>query len=274
MTATTVSPAPVTSVALTAPTRQPPVLPNLLRSEWAKVRSVRSTYWSLAAAAVVMIGYGAINSAPHAGAGHGSSDPILTSLSGVLLAQLAIGVLGVLVITTEYSTGVIRASLLAVPRRLKMLTAKSLVFAGLLIVVAEVVVFGSFFIGAAILHSHVPVSLGDHNVTRALVGSGLYLTVLGLFSLAIGAIIRHTAGAITTAIGVVFVLPILSGLLPGSWGAHVNGYLPVQAGELIGQQHPPAGGDVLSAWQGFGVFCLWTAVLLVIAGYLLQRRDA
>ena len=140
--------------------------------------------------------------------------------------------------------------------------------------VGEVVAFGSFFLGAAILHSHVPVSLSDHNVTRAVVGSGLYLTVLGLFSLAIGAIIRHTAGAITTAIGVVFVLPILSGLLPGSWGAHINGYLPVQAGELIGQANPPAGGNVLSAWQGFGVFCLWTVVLLVIAGFLLQRRDA
>ena len=181
--------------------------------------------------------------------------------------------LGVLVISTEYSTGVIRASLLAVPRRLKMLAAKSLVFAALLIVVAEIVAFGSFFIGSSILHSHVPVALSDHNVTRAVVGAGLYLTVLGLFSLAIGAIIRHTAGAITTAIGVVFVLPILSGLLPGSWGAHINGYLPEQAGVLVGQSHPAAG-DVLSAWEGFGVFCLWTAVLLAIAAYLLQRRDA
>jgi len=129
-------------------------------------------------------------------------------------------------------------------------------------------------VGSAILHSRVPVSLTDRNVTRAVVGSGLYLTVLGLFSLAIGTLIRHTAGAITTAIGVVFVLPILSGLLPGNWGAHVDGYLPVQAGMLIGQQHPPSGGNVLSAWEGFGIFCLWTALLLGIATFLLQRRDA
>ena len=192
---------------------------------------------------------------------------------GSASASSTLCVLGVLVITTEYSTGVIRASLLAVPRRLWMLTAKCVVFAALLLVIAEIVAFGSFFIGSAILHSHVPVSLSDHNVTRAVLGAGLYLTVLGLFSLAIGGIIRHTAGAITTAIGVVFVLPILSGLLPSSWGAHVNGYLPEQAGTLIGQAYATSG-QLLSAWEGFGVFCLWAAVLLAIAAYLLQKRDA
>jgi ABC-2 type transport system permease protein len=258
---------------------------GLLASEWTKIRSVRSTVWTLILFVVISIGLGALFTwltvanwnGPHAAARDARVvlDPVGFILgAGLGLGQLTLCVLGVLVISTEYSTGVIRASLLAVPRRLKMLAAKSLVFAALLIVVAEIVVFGSFFLGAAILHSHVSVSLGDHNVTRAVVGSGLYLTVLGLFSLAIGAIIRHTAGAITTAIGVVFVLPILSGLLPGSWGAHINGYLPEQAGTLIGQQQPPAGGNVLSAWEGFGVFCLWTVVLLAIAAYLLQRRDA
>jgi ABC-2 type transport system permease protein len=257
---------------------------GLLASEWTKIRSVRSTIWTLILFVVISIGLGALFTwltvanwnGPRAAPRDARVvlDPVGFILgAGLGLGQLTLCVLGVLVISTEYSTGVIRASLLAVPRRLKMLTAKSVVFAALLIVVAEIVVFASFFLGAAILHSHVPVSLSDHNVTRALVGSGLYLTVLGLFSLAIGAIIRHTAGAITTAIGVVFVLPILSGLLPGSWGAHINGYLPEQAGVLIGQSQP-ASGDVLSAWEGFGVFCLWTAVLLVIAGYLLQRRDA
>ena len=104
------------------------------------------------------------------------------------------------------------------------------------------------------------VSLSDQDVTRAVVGAGLYLSVLGLFALAIGALIRHTAGAITTVIGVVFVLPILSGLLPGSWGAHINAYLPEQAGSLIDEAHQQSG-QLLSPWQGFGVFCLWTAVL-------------
>ena len=281
------------TTAPTTSTRVPPVpaagsrtlAANLLSAEWTKIRSVRSTVWTLILFVVITLGLTALFTwltvANWTGA-HAADrdarvviDPVGFILgSGLGLGQLTICVLGALVITTEYSTGVIRASLLAVPRRLEMLTAKVVVFAALLIVVAEIVAFGSFFIGSAILHSRVPVSLSDHNVTRAVVGAGLYLTVLGLFSLAIGALIRHTAGAITTAIGVVFVLPILAGLLPSSWGAHVNGYLPEQAGTLIGQQHPPIDGNVLSAWEGFGVFCLWTAVLLAVAAYLLNRRDA
>jgi ABC-type transport system involved in multi-copper enzyme maturation permease subunit len=97
--------------------------------------------------------------------------------------------------------------------------------------------------------------------------------VLGLFSMAIGALFRHTAGGITTAIGVVFVLPILSGLLPNSWGAHINAYLPEQAGTVVAQVHSSSG-QLLSAWQGFGVFCIWTVLLLVAADYMLNRRDA
>jgi ABC-type transport system involved in multi-copper enzyme maturation permease subunit len=258
---------------------------NLLSAEWTKIRSVRSTVWTLVLFVVITFGLTVLFTALTVANWNGPRaaerdarvliDPVGFIMgSGLFLGQLTLCVLGVLVITSEYSTGTIRASLMAVPRRLGILTAKAVVFASLLIVVAEVVSFGSFFVGSAILHSRVPVSLGDHNVTRAVVGTGLYLTVLGLFSLAIGTLIRHTAGAISTAIGVVFVLPILAGLLPDSWGAHVNGYLPEQAGTLIGQQHPPADGNVLSAWEGFGVFCLWTAVLLAIGAYLLHRRDA
>ena len=258
---------------------------GLLSSEWTKIRSVRSTAWTLILFIVITIGFTALFTwltvanwnGPHAAARdvRVATDPVGFILgAGLGLGQLTLCVLGVLVMTTEYSTGVIRSSLLAVPRRLWMLSAKCTVFAALLLVVCEIVVFGSFFLGSAILHSHVAVSLSDHNVTRAVLGSGLYLTVLGLFSMAIGGIIRHTAGAVTTAIGVVFVLPILSGLLPNSWGAHVNGYLPEQAGTLIGQAHPTGGGNVLSAWEGFGVFCLWAAVLLAIAAFLLQKRDA
>ena len=258
---------------------------NLLSAEWTKIRSVRSTVWTLVLFVVITIGLTALFTWLTAANWNGPRaadrnarvllDPVGFILgSGLYLGQLTICVLGALVITTEYSTGVIRASLLAVPRRIEMLTAKAVVFAALLIVVAEVVVFGSFFVGSAILHSRVPVSLSEHNVTRAVVGAGLYLTVLGLFSLAVGTLIRHTAGAITTAIGVAFVLPILAGLLPGSWGAHINGYLPAEAGMLIGQQHPPADGNVLSAWEGFGVFCIWTALLLAVGAYLLHRRDA
>jgi ABC-type transport system involved in multi-copper enzyme maturation permease subunit len=255
-----------------------------MRAEWTKIRSVRSTVWTLLIFIVVCVGLTALITwltashwtGPHAASrdANALSDPVGFILgTGVGLGQLAIAVLGVLVITTEYSTGVIRASLLAVPRRIPMLAAKAVVFAILLLVVTEIVAFCSFFVGSAILHAHVPVSLGDSGVARAVAGAGLYLTVLGLFALAIGTMIRHTAGAISTAIGVVFVLPILSGLLPGSWGAHINAYLPEQAGTLITHTHEVSG-DLLSPWQGFGVLCLETVLLLAAASYLLARRDA
>jgi ABC-2 type transport system permease protein len=257
---------------------------NLMRAEGTKIRSVRSTVWTLLIFIVVCVGLTALITwltdshwtGPQAASRDSSalSDPVGFILgSGVGLGQLAIAVLGVLVISTEYSTGVIRASLLAVPRRLPMLAAKAAVFAVLLIVVTEIVAFCSFFVGSAILHAHVPVSLGDSGVARAVAGAGLYLTVLGLFAMAIGTMIRHTAGGISAAIGVVFVLPILSGLLPGNWGAHINAYLPEQAGTLITHTQEQSG-DLLSPWQGFGVLCLWTILLFALAAYLLQRRDA
>jgi hypothetical protein len=256
----------------------------VLQAEWTKIRSVRSTVWTLLLFVVITVGFTALFTwltvanwnGPRAADRDAriAADPVGFILgAGIGLGQLTICVLGVLVITTEYSTGVIRASLLAVPRRIEMLTAKAVVFAALLIVVAEIVCFSSFFAGSAIMHSRAPVSLSDPGVTRAVIGAGLYLSVLGLFAMAIGALIRHTAGAISTVIGVVFVLPILAGLLPGSWGAHINAYLPEQAGSLIDQAHETSG-QLLSPWQGFGVFCLWTALLLAVAGYLLVRRDA
>jgi ABC-2 type transport system permease protein len=147
------------------------------------------------------------------------------------------------------------------------------VFGALLIVLAEIVAFGSFFLGSLLLYSKVPVSLSDPGVARAVVGAGIYLTVLGLFALAIGALIRHTAGGIATVIGAVLVVPLITGFLPGNWGHHINGYLPEQAGSMIYQAHQSAN-QVLTPWQGFGVFCVWTAVLLGVAGYLLVRRDA
>jgi ABC-2 type transport system permease protein len=266
------------------PTESGAAFVNLMRAEWTKIRSVRSTVWTLIVFVVVTVGLTALiawltethwygpKAAPRDA--RAISDPVSFILgTGIGLGQLAICVLGVLVITSEYSTGVIRATLLAVPRRIPALAAKAVVFAELLIVVAEIVSFGSFFVGSAILHAHVPVSLSGPGVTRAVIGAGLYLTVLGLFALAIGTIIRHTAGAIATVIGVVFVLPILSGLLPGSWGAHINAYLPEQAGSMITHTQQQAG-DLLSPWQGFGVLCIWTVLLLAAAAYLLERRDA
>src|ERR1700734_1222778 len=164
---------------------------GLLNAEWTKIRSVRSTLWSLLAFMVVAIGFSAliiivISNTWNSPGNHPNHVRLLEDPTAVLfgagfgLGQLAICVLGVIVMSSEYSTGVIRASLLAVPRRLPMLAAKAVVFAALLIVVTEIVAFCSFFIGSAILHAHVPVSLGDSGVARAVAGAGLYLTVLGL----------------------------------------------------------------------------------------------
>ncbi len=259
---------------------------HLLLSEWTKIRSVRSTVWTLIMFVVVTVGLTAGLSAIIVSSWNGPraaprdatilANPVSFILgAGIGLGQLTICVLGVLVITTEYSTGVIRASLLAVPRRIPMLAAKALVFAGLLVVIAEIVAFGSYFVGSALLHSKAPVTLSDSGVTRSVVGAGLYLTVLGLLALAIGGLIRHTAGAVTTIIGVVFVLPIITGLLPSEWwwAAHLNAYLPVQAGSLLYNPTSSAG-SLLTPWQGFGVLCIWTALLLGGAALLLRRRDA
>ena len=257
---------------------------HYMLAEWTKIRSVRSTVWTLVLFVIITVGLTALLTwlvvSHWSGArapGRNATivaDPVgFIFGAGIGLGQLTICVLGVLVISTEYSTGVIRASLLAVPRRWPMLAAKLAVFALLIFVLAEIVAFASFFLGAAILHSRVAVSLSDSGVQRAVIGAGLYLTVLGILSLAIGALIRHTAAAVSTAIGVVFVLPILAGLLPSSWGAHVNAYLPEQAGILISHTREVSG-DLLSPWQGFGVLCLWAVLLLGLATYLLNRRDA
>jgi ABC-type transport system involved in multi-copper enzyme maturation permease subunit len=246
---------------------------RLLVSEWTKIRSVRSTVASLGLLVALTLGFTALltwltvsqwSKADPSQQRQIIADPVSTILgSGFQLSQLTICVLGVLVITSEYTTGMIRASLLAVPRRVPMLAAKAVVFAVLVFVVGELVAYPSFFVGAAILRGKAPVALGDPGVLR----------VLGLFALAIGGLVRHTAAAITGVIGFVLVLAPLAQLLPGSFGKHVHAYLPSEAGHLIAQAHQGPH-DLLTPWQGFGVFCLWTAVLLGAAAYLLQRRDA
>jgi ABC-2 type transport system permease protein len=258
---------------------------HLMLAEWTKIRSVRSTVWSLAIFVVGTIGLTALfcwltvhaiqtGRAPRRSADL-LGDPVTFILqTGIGFGQLAICVLGALTMTTEYSTGVIRASLLAVPKRLPVLAAKCAVFAGLIFVIAEIVVFLSFFVGKAIIHPVVDVSLSQPNVARAVVGAGLYLTVLGLFALAIGSLIRHSAGAIATVIGLVLVVGPLLGLLDSyDWGKHVHDWFPTVAGGFV-RNVVPASDQVLSPWEGFAVFCGWTALLLAGGAYLLKRRDA
>ncbi len=257
---------------------------DLLISEWTKIRSVRSTLWSLAIFVILSLGLTAlltwltvhnIQSGRHGARATGLlTDPVAFILgTGLSFGQLAICVLGALTITTEYSTGVIRASLLAVPRRIPMLAAKAVVFAALVFVVAEITMFCSFFIGKALTHPVTTVSLSQPGVTRAVIGAGLYLTVLGLFALSIGLLIRHTAGAIAIVLGLVLVVgPLLTLLDSYYWGAHAHAWFPTVAGGYITEDHQTAG-QLLTPWQGFAVFCGWTALLLIIGGYLLKRRD-
>ncbi|MBC6463580.1 ABC transporter permease [Actinomadura sp. HBU206391] len=256
---------------------------RLLLAEWTKIRSVRSTVWSLVLLVLLSVGFTALFTSLTV-AGWDELEPSDQALiaadptsmvlgSGFFLSQLTVCVLGVMVIGSEYSTGMIRSSLLAVPRRLSMLTAKSLVFGLLVLALGVLVSFVSFFVGAAIIHGKAPVSLGDPGVLRAVLGGGLYLAVLGLFALAIGSIVRHTAAGITGVIGFVLVLAPLAQLIPGRVGDYVHAYLPSEAGHLIAQAKQ-APNDLLTPWQGYGVFCVWTLALLVVAGILLQRRDA
>ncbi|MFC9117599.1 ABC transporter permease [Streptomyces sp. NPDC052492] len=279
MTATT---APVPASA-TVPQERGPGFAGLLLSEWTKIRSVRSTVWSLAVLVVLTLVFTALfmqmgianwDKADAAQQAEMRADPTGTILgSGILLSQLAVCVLGVMAIASEYSTGMIRSSLLAVPRRVPVLAAKATVFGLLVLAVGELTAFGSFLIGAPILHGKAPVSLGDDGVLRAVAGCGVYLALLGLFALAVGAIVRHTAASITVVIGFVLVITPMAGMLPGSVGERIHAWLPTEAGFLITQQQSRAG-DLLGPWEGLGVLALWTAVLLAVAAVQLRRRDA
>jgi ABC-2 type transport system permease protein len=254
----------------------------LLRSEWTKVRSVRSTLWSLLLTVIAAIGLNALivslamaswATTPAATKREYLADPTGFLAAALGAAQIPLCVLAVIVITSEYSTGMIRSSILAVPRRIPMLAAKAAVIGSLTLVVGEIVAFVSFFFAQAVIGTRLPESLGDPATARAVVGVGLYLAVLALFAFAVGAIVRHTAGAITAVIGLTAVARALGALLPGSVGQHIDAYLPGNAGLLITHSHQAAT-DLLSPWQGLGVFCLWTVALLAAAGFMLSRRDA
>jgi ABC-2 type transport system permease protein len=249
-------------------------------SEWTKLRSVRSTRWALLAAVVLTIGLAAIASyvistrwtgMPAGEKAH--FNPLEPSLIGLNFAQLAIGVLGVLVISAEYSTGMIRSSFCAVPRRLPVLWAKAGTYAAVTLVLMVPAALIAFFVSQSILSGqHLNVAFSQAGVARAVIGAGVYLTVLGVFALGLGAIIRNTAGAITAFAGILFVVPGLMQILPSSWNQAVSPYLPSNAGQQIMSivQDPNA----LSPWVGFGVFCGYAVVVMAIAAVLMRRRDA
>ena len=188
------------------------------------------------------------------------------------LAQLALGVLGVLIITAEYSTGMIRASFTAVPKRLPVLWAKAGVFAFVTFALMLPAVLVAFFVGQAILAGHnIDVGFTAPHVIRVLVGAALYLTVVGLFGLGLGGIVRNTAGGIASFAAIMFVLPPLMNVLPTSWNNAASPYLPLQAGEAILSTTP--GGHHLSPWVGLALFAGYAAAAIAVAAVLLVRRD-
>jgi ABC-2 type transport system permease protein len=265
------------------PGRARPVFVDAARSEWIKLQTVRSTYWTLLAAAAGMVGFGALLTVAYVRHYHSASpaaraafDPAAYSLSGFFVAQLAIGVLGVVVMTSEYATGSIRSTLAAVPQRFTVLAAKATVF-GIVAAVSGILSSAvAFATGQAILaRKGLEAHIGDPGVLRPVVGGGLYLAVLGLLALGLGTLIRRTAGAIATVVGLVLILPVLVQGLPAPWQVHITKYLPSVAGQaVIGRTKFAPPGHLLPPWTGFALFCAYAAAALIAAAFTLNRRDA
>ncbi len=250
-----------------------------LRSEFTKIRSVRSTYWTLIALVVVTIGIGTLAcvGAVARGADHGPLfDATQRSLAGLILGQLIIVVLGALTVTSEYSTGMIRTSLTVQPRRGTLLAAKGVVFFLVSFITGLVASFVSFFVGQAILSSkHLGVSLGDPNVLRTVVGGALFLAVCGMLAFGLGTLLRHTAAAITASIGLLFVLFVRINFLPSNWQDHVDKWIPFNAGSQIWSTIAPQGNPpMFSPWTGFAVFAGYAVIAIVAGAVAFRKRDA
>jgi ABC-2 type transport system permease protein len=253
-------------------------------SEWTKLRTLRSTRYALLAGVAMTIGFAIIPALVNASrwgrmsaADKAGFHPLETSLIGVSIAQLAIGVLGVLIISGEYSTGMIRSTFAAVPKRLPVLWAKAGVFGLVTLVLALPSTLIAFFSAQAILKGHslnghdIALSFSDPGIARAVIGGALYLTLIGLLGLGLGAILRNTAGGISALAAILFVLPPLTSVLPASWGDAISPYLPSNAGTAIMQTGHPA--HTLAPWTGLGLLAGYTAVAIAIAAIQLRRRD-
>ncbi|HEX3906637.1 MAG TPA: ABC transporter permease subunit [Mycobacteriales bacterium] len=249
------------------------VLLDVMHSEWTKLRTVRSTYWSAIAAVVISVGLGALICLGNStGAADRPSDPAGTSLAGMFLAQVAFAIVGVLAMSAEYSTGMIRTTVAAIPQRGYVLAGKAIVLGIAAFVLVTATAFATFFVGQSILsRRHYNIGVGAPGVLRVILGVGLYTTVLVLLALALATILRNTAGTITAVIGIIFVLPIIVALLPSRWQDDIGRYTPANAGAAIisvtQQDHS------LGPWAGFGVFCIWAVLATAIAWWTLRHRD-
>jgi ABC-type transport system involved in multi-copper enzyme maturation permease subunit len=255
-----------------------PGMAGVARSEWTKIRSLRSTFWTFAVTAVLTIGLGSLFALGRT-SGREPMRPDFNAagfpFNGIFLAQLAIGVLGVLIITSEYSSGMIRTTFTAVPQRGLVLAVKAVVFGSVTFVISLATTFVTFFAGQAILSRGTVkygVSLSSPHALRIVIGAALYLTVCALLGVALGALLRSTAAAITALTGVLFILPILVNFLPGSWHRDaINQWLPSTAGtQIIEKVTQPL---QFSPWAGLAVFAGWVAVAVVAGLVLLRRRD-
>ncbi|MDX2604776.1 ABC transporter permease subunit [Streptomyces caniscabiei] len=252
---------------------------QVVRSEWTKIRSVASTVWTLSLAGLVTIALGVLISLLSKNEFDNlnrddrlSFDPTFISFAGMTLGQLAMIVFGVLVVSNEYSTGMIRTSLSAVPQRGTFLFSKIAVATALSFAVGLVTSFVTFFLGQAMLGSH-RAEIGDPGVLRAVFGGGLYMTLIAMFSMGVAAILRSPM----LSLGILMPFFFLISNILGNVGAteKVGRYLPDQAGSKIMQVVTPVDDDTpYGPWGGLGVMALWVAAAL-LGGYLsLKRRDA
>lgn len=239
---------------------------GVVAAEWTKFSSLRSTWVTTGISVVLLIAFGAIASASFSGDGLSAVD---LALSGSTLAALAVGVLGVLLGAGEYTTGMIRATLAAVPRRLPVLWSKSLVAGAAALVTMTAGAFAAFALGSAVLNDAVgAVGLGDDGVLRALLGAGLYLGLVGVLGVALGVLVRSSAGGIAILAGGLLILPGLAMLLPSDWYDAIEGYLPSNAGAEIMSTTSDR------PWTGLAIFAGWVVVTLGAAAYRLAKTDA
>ncbi|RSM58452.1 ABC transporter permease [Actinoplanes sp. ATCC 53533] len=249
---------------------------RVVRAELTKFRSVSSTSWSLLSAVALIVGFGVMYSMVRVSrppADPAGFDAVGVSLSGVQVAQFAVGVLGVLVITNEYANGLIRTTFAAVPRRAPVLWGKATVLAAGVFTLSLPAVLGAFLTGQSVLSAeHLDMSLGQRGVARAIVGAALYLSVVALLGLGLGTILRRTAGGVAAVIGVLLGPQLLTGFLPAEIADEVYRWLPSPAGLAITAARPDS--TLLSPWAGFAVFLLYTAIVLALGAWRLHRRDA
>ncbi len=274
-------------------------LPGALKSEWTKIRSVRSTLWTLLGTAIVTIGISTLFSWGQSGhmdvVDVPTFDAARSSMFGLVLGQLIIVVIGAMTLSSEYSTGMIRTSLTSMPRRGNVFAAKLIVLAVVALVTGLFCSFTSFFIGQVffknptvrdfgnsrsegftVSHPNLSVSLSDPGVLRAVIGGGLFLAGSALLAFGLAAVLRHTGGAITAAIGLLFVAGIMSNFLPHDWQKSVDKWVPFNAGGSVWAAKPTGRGDIqmFAPWTGFGVFLAYAVVAIIVGAVLFKKRDA